>query len=153
MKPSVLLLLLLAADCASKDGFIDERVFDCEAGQLVTVQAGLDVPGARMEGMDDQHTLVVTVGNNGPQEITVKAIRADQMPDALARYRFNSGYRNFDQVIPEGDDAEFRIPMAGRPVQPEVDSTGRSHQNVQFDVLVLLANGDQYRCRFEIPMR
>jgi hypothetical protein len=109
--------------------------------------------GTRMEGVDDQHTLIVVVGNNSQEDIVVKTIRVDQAPDATSRYRFSNGYRTFNQTIAEGDEAEFKIPMSGRPIRSEVDADVRSSRDVSLDVMVILGNGDQYRCRFGIPVR
>jgi hypothetical protein len=154
MKTAVLLSLLLTLGCASKDGFIDQQVLDCGPGQVVTIQAGLDAQsGTRMEGVDDQHTLIVVVGNNSQEDIVVKTIRVDQAPDASSTYRFSNGYRKFDQTIAEGDEAEFKIPMSGRSIRPEVDADVRSSRDVSLDVMVILGNGDRYRCRFGIPVR
>ncbi len=155
MKTSVLvpLSLFLLAACASRDGFIDQQVLECGPGQPVTIQAGLDAQGPRMEGVDDQHSLIVLVGNNSHEEITVKFIRVEQHPDATAVYRFSGGRGNFDRAVAEGAEEEFKIPMTGRPIRPEFEAQVRSGAAVSLDVTVGLSNGDQYRCAFEIPIR
>ena len=155
MKTSVLLplSLFLLASCASRDGFIDQQTLECGPGQAVTIQAGLDAQGPRMEVMDDQHSLVVLVGNNSHEEIVVKYIRVDQHPDATATYRFSGGRGSFDRTVGEGAEEEFKIPMTGRPIRPEFETQVRSGAAVSLDVTVGLSNGDQYRCAFEIPIR
>ncbi|HKR65997.1 MAG TPA: hypothetical protein VJZ00_19855 [Thermoanaerobaculia bacterium] len=154
MKTILVALLLLTFGCASKDGFIDQRTLECGPGQIVTIDAGLAAfTGTPMEGVDDQHTLLVVVGNNSHEDIVVKAVRADQAPDATSVYRFNSGYRNFNQTIAEGEEAEFKVPMSGRGVRPEVAANARANSDVALDVMVVLGNGDAYRCRFQIPVR
>jgi hypothetical protein len=153
MKTSALLSLLLFSACASKDGFIDQQTFDCSPGQIVTIQAGLDASSTHMEGMDDQHTLIVLVGNNSHEDIVVKFVRADQPTDATSTYRFTNAYRTFNQTIAQGDEAELKIPMSGRAIRPEIEQQVRASRDISIDVTVGLTNGDAYRCRFQIPVR
>lgn len=149
---ALLLSLFLLASCASRDGFIDQQTLECGPGQAVTIQAGLDAQSPRMEGMDDQHALIVLVGNNSHEEIVVKYVRVSQRPDSTATYRFSGGSRTFDEAVAEGAEGEFKILMTGRPIRPEVEAM-RSDAAISLDVTVGLSNGDQYRCAFEIPIR
>lgn len=155
MKTSLFLAIVLVAGCASKDGFIDQQQFNCEPGQIVSILAGLDDPvGTRMEGvMDDQHTLRVLVGNNSQEDMVVSVIRAEQIVDQTDMYRFSNGYRAVNETIPEGKEAEFRIPMTGRTIQPEFGDPRGANRPVSLAVTVAFANGDQYRCRYEIQVR
>ena len=159
MKTSLLLSVFVVvcgmAGCASKDGFIDRQQFNCEPGQIVSILAGLDDPvGTRMEGVvDDQHTLTVLVGNNSQEDMVVTTIRAEQIADQTDAYRFSNGYRAVNETIPEGKEAEFRIPMTGRSIQPEFGDPRGANRPVSLAVTVALANGDQYRCRYEIQVR
>ena len=150
MKKSALLLpfLLLAAACASKDGFIDEVAMECEPGQEVTIQAGLDTPSVQMERVDDQLTLLVEVSNNSHQELVVTFIRAEQVPDENQPYRLQSGYRKVDQPIEEGKEHLFKIPMTGRVVGVPNEYLGRANREIGLDVTVGLTNGNVYHCRF-----
>ena len=154
MKTRLLLALLLVAGCASKDGFIDRQQFECEPGQVVSILAGLDAQGsASMEGvMDDQHTLLVLVGNNSHEDMVVKTIRAEQAAGPSDTYRFNNAYRTVNQTIPEGKEAEIKIPMTGRPIASEFGERN-VYRSVSMAVTVALGNGDSYRCLFEIRAR
>lgn len=154
MKASAALLLLLTLSCASSDGFITKRTFDCSPGQDVTVQAGVQSSQAGgMEGIDDRHSLSVLVANNTDGDIEVKFIRADQVPDAMVGYRLDSGYGEFHRTIAEGEDFEFTIPMSGRSVQREISSRELRDDSIFVDVTTGLANGDRYVCRFQIALR
>jgi hypothetical protein len=155
MRTSVLVSCLFFAACASSNGgFIDRQTFDCGPGQIVTIQAGLDTSGPRMENVDDQHTLIVNVGNNSSEAIVVQFVRVEpSSSDSAATYRINGGYRVFKQTIAEGDETELKIPLTGRSIRPELDSRASLSANVSLDVTVGLANGDQYRCSFAVAVR
>jgi len=154
MRTSVLVSFLFFAACASSNGgFIDQQTFDCGPGQLVTIQAGLDSSNPHMEGMDDQHTLLVSVGNNSSEDIVVKFVRVDPLPESNATYRLNSSSRTFNQTIAEGDEGELKIPLTGRSTRAELEARERLASEVSLSVTVGLANGDQYRCVFSIPVR
>jgi hypothetical protein len=152
MKKSALLLpiLLLAVACASKDGFIDQVAMECEPGQEVTIQAGLDTPSMQMERIDDQLTLLVEVSNNSHRELVVTFIRAQQVPDDMQRYRLQNGYRKVDQPIEEGKSHLFKIPMTGRVAGVSSESLGRANPQIGLDVTVGLTNGNVYHCRFGV---
>ena len=154
MRTSALVSFVFFAACASSNGgFIDQQTFDCGPGQLVTIQAGLDSSNPHMEGMDDQHTLAVLVGNNSAQDIVVKFVRVEQMSSAVVTYRIDANYRSVNQTIAEGDSGEVKIPLTGRSIRPEVDASSRLPEDVSLSVTVGLASGDQYHCVFSIPVR
>ena len=151
-KTSVLLsiLLLLSACASSNTDFIDERTLDCESGQEVSIQAGLDIASAGSEVTEDMLTMLVDVGNNSHDDIVVKFIRVDQATDESEPYRLRNGYGTFEQTIPEGENHVFKIPMTGR-LGPRNDQTIRSRRGLQLNVRVGLANGDSYHCQFLVP--
>jgi len=152
-KTSALLsLLLLFSACASSNtDFIDERTLDCEAGQEVSIQAGLDIASTGSELSDDMLTMLVDVGNNSHDEIVVKFIRVDQSSDETEPYRLRNGYGNYEQTIPEGENHLFKIPMTGRVQGVRSDQAMRSRRGLELNVSVGLENGDVYRCKFVVP--
>jgi len=152
-KTSALLsILLLLSACASRDmDFIDQRTLDCESGQEVSIQAGLDIASRGAEVSDDMLTMLVDVGNNSHDEIIVKFIRVDQMQDEQEPYRLQNGYGSFEQTIPEGESHVFKIPMTGRLSGVRSGQTIRSRRGLDLNVRVGLANGDVYHCKFLVP--
>lgn len=130
------------------------RTFDCEPGQPVTILVGLEaIHQSGMEGVDDQHTLAVLVANNSHQDIVVKYVRIDQRLDATAIYRLDNGYREVDEVVPEGKEIELKVPMTGRSAAVVAESMKTSRRSILLDVSVGLGNGDRYHCEFEISVR
>jgi hypothetical protein len=149
MRPLLAALLLLAG-CASSDGLIDTRTLDCGPGQDVTIGVALNTPSAGMEGTDDRLTTSVEVGNNSHEDIIVKAIRVESSdPGRRSRYAIDNSYRKFDKVVAPGDAEVFELPTSGRVVmQPQSVPYGGT---LDLLVSVYLANGDQYRCKFDLP--
>ena len=142
--------LTLLLSCATSDGVIDQRTLECTSGQDVSIDAGFDGRIGTMEGADDRFDLVVEVSNNSHEEVTVSYIRADQMDRRNARYAVDRSYRKFDQVIEEGKDHAFRLPMTGRALRYDPNQVSFG-QAPELAVTVALSNGDSYRCFFSIP--
>ena len=140
--------------CSSATDVIDKRFLDCSPGQDISIMAGFDKPPGETVGVDDRFELLVSVSNNSNGEITVTSIRGEQSHTDTARYRIENTFRRFDQVIEEGKDHTFRLPMSGRPVyrDPSVREVGSS-SGLQMIVSVSLSNGDSYRCAFEMGGR
>ena len=126
---------------------VDAQAFDCGQGQDIEVRAGLD---RRIgEGaFTEQFEMLVEIANNSHEDVTVTSVRVEQTSSENAQYRFDNSYRKFDQVIEEGKDHVFHLPMTGRPLR----DLGRvtSSQPLELAVHVLLANGDSYRCAFDV---
>lgn len=149
MRAIFCLLSVLLAGCASRDGFIDDSTQQCEPGQPVSIQLGVDLPqGSRMEGMDDHLTIFVAVSNNSHQEITVTRVTIEQAFDHTAYYRIDSQSRTFNEVIPEGEEHAFELPTTGRLlVRPQELAQARPPV---MGVRVRLASGDEYYCRYQL---
>lgn len=148
-------IALVLAACASSDSdIIDSRSLGCESGQDVSIMAGLDNGTLREDGTDNRFELVVEVSNNSHGEVTVTAIRAEQVNRDTSRYRVDSGYRKYDQLIPEGKDFAFQLPMSGRMQFVDPSTMSRDSGNpVEIAVTVTLSNGDSYRCPFVFGTR
>jgi hypothetical protein len=152
MKTVALLAIAFAfVSCASSDGIIDERLLDCGPGQAISIEAGLDSQFRLHEdGTEDRLDLIVEVSNNSNGDVTVKAIRAEQQHADDASYRFDSGYRKFDQVIEEGKDFTFHLPLSGRGVFRDPNVQRYGDRGLELVVTVILANGDSHRCLFVV---
>jgi hypothetical protein len=145
---------VLFASCASNGGFEGGRLYDCAPGQIVTLQAGFDDPRTPgLENMDDQHVLIVLVGNNSQEDLVVKSVRVDPVQDDASVYRIDSAFGSFDETVAEGEEGEFKIRLMGRYVQPVVRDSALWHHSFAAGVSVALTNGDVYRCRFEFPVK
>lgn len=147
---SLLATLLLLAGCASSDGLIDKRVLDCGPGQDVTIGVAMNTPRIGLEGPDDRLTTMIEVSNNSHEDIVVNAIRVEASdPSRRSRYTVDRSYRKFDKTVAAGDAETFELPTTGRAVmQPD---TVAYENTLQLLVSVYLANGDQYRCGFDVP--
>jgi hypothetical protein len=147
-------LLLLAAACASNDGFVKNDVNDCAAGSEVTIDAGWDAQaGSSLERGDDRLTMLVEVSNNSNKEITIKSINVDpmmQMNDD-APYELDRGSRTFGKAIAEGEQSTFEIPMVSRRKMQD-RSRGVRASAVDVAVTVVLETDQSYRCRFRVPL-
>lgn len=129
----------------------DSQSFDCGQGQDIEVRAGLD---RRIgEGaFGEQFEMLVEIANNSHEDVTVTSVRVEQLSSHNAAYRFENSYRKFDQLIEEGKDHTFHLPMSGRAVRNVGDGV-TSSQGLELVVHVLLANGDSYRCSFDVSAR
>lgn len=150
-----LLLVLLSAACASKDGFVDSTVTECGPGAALGIEAGFDSTSSPSDRIDTQRTMLVQVSNNSHQEVTVKSVRVDPMQlNRDVAYELTGGARDFSQVIPEGGDHTFEIPMSSRRnTQQDPRFTGGTRV-YELDVVVTVAleQADSYRCRFRLPV-
>lgn len=149
MKAAVCVAAILLAGCASRDGFIDRQSIECASGQPISIQLGADFSRtARMERSDDQFPVLILVSNNSHDEITVSRIGFEQ---AFARgdsYQIDGQSRSFTETIPAGEQHVFEIPTTGRALTRWDDY--RRAQPPVVTVRVALANGDEYRCGFQI---
>jgi hypothetical protein len=144
------LSLLLAAGCASNDGFIDNKVQNCGEGSPVTIEVGWDSSSSTEMRVNDV-TMLVRVANNSDEDITVKSISVDPMQtDRDAVVAIERGARDFGKLIPEGEDSTFEIPMM---VRRSFDNRGRVRaSSVDVTVTVSLEPDQSHRCRFRVPM-
>lgn len=145
---SALFAILLLTGCGSSSmDMVDAQSFNCDQGQDIEVRAGLD---RRLgEGaFGEQFEMLVEIANNSHEDVTVTSVRVAQLRSDNALYRFDNSYRKFDQLIEEGKDHVFHLPMTARALR----DTGRvtSSQPLELAVYVLLANGDSYRCSFDV---
>lgn len=150
MKLTALLAIAFLTACASSTDVIDSRLFNCDAGQDIEVQAGIggDRTTLHMDGTEDQFEILVEVANNSHEDVTVKSVKVDQHTPDVAAYRIDNSWRNFDQLVEEGKDHVFRLPTRGRVQRQSMrDVTG---QGIELDVTVALTNGDSYRCQFAV---
>ena len=152
---ALLPLLLLLAACASSDSFgiADTRtVDDCQHGE-VEVRVGLTGAGTGtgMERNEDRLTFNVEVANNSREDIVVKAIRVEPLPEHDAAYRLDNSYRTFNETVPENEDHVFELPMTGRVVPRRQGQMSGGSETLGLSVTVVLGNGDSYRCQFGVP--
>ena len=149
MTRAPLVLALMLAACASSDGFVDETSQQCAPGQPVFIQLGVDLSRAsRLEGVDDQLTILAQVSNNSHEEITVVRVATDQAFDNTAYYRVEPQSRRFNQTIAGGEQHVFEIPTTGRLLARPQEL--RQSRPPVLGVRVRLANGDEYHCRYQI---
>jgi hypothetical protein len=153
MKRAILLLsLLLAAACASNDGFVKDNS-SCGPGEPIAIEAGWDTQTSPMErSVDNRMTLLVRVSNNSDEDITVKAIRADPMTAFRdTAYEIERGSQDFNTLIAEGDDSTFEIPMTSRRRMQD-RTTGVRASGVDVTVTVVLDSEKTVRCPFRLPL-
>lgn len=151
MRTSAALLFLVASACASSPtAVIDQRVLKCGPGAAISLQAGLNGSGARLEQADDQLTLVVEVSNDSDDEVTVKDIRFEQTSTENARYVLSPERRAFNRAVAEGDEELFEIPVTGRARRNAFSDPSRGSGEVEIAVVTTLTNGDSYRCYFSV---
>lgn len=152
MKTIALLAIALLTACASKD-LIENRSLDCASGQDIEVQVGYEGAGSSL-GNEDRFEMLVEVANNSDDDLTVASIRVEQPSDTNATYRIDSSFRKFDQVIEEGKDHVFRLPVTGRELPRRDTRTVTTAAASRIFVHVHLTNGDSYRCSFDVgPLR
>ena len=146
-------IAFLAACASSSTDIIDSRSFLCGPGQDIDIMAGLDKSSVENR-MDDRVQLLVNVSNNSHQELTVKSIRAEQLRQDVARVLIDAGTRQFNQVVPEGKDQTFEMPLLARLNTVTSQDPRRERENrdrgIELAVTVLLSNGDSYRCQFDV---
>ena len=153
MKRAITLLsLLLSAACASNDGFVKDNTA-CGPGSLIGIEAGWDAPTSPLERTTDSRmTLLVRDSNSTNEDITVKAIRADPMTAFKeTAYEIERGSQSFDQLIAEGDDYTFEIPMMSRRRMQD-RTTGVRASGVDVTVTVVLDSEKSVRCPFRLPL-
>lgn len=148
MKIVASLAIALLVSCASATDVMDDRQLGCDPGQDISIMAGVDAPGLHMDGTHDQFDAIVEISNNSHEEVTVKTIRVEQVENESSPYLVESGYGKYDQVIPEGKDHAFKIPLTGRAAQNT--RSLRAQPGLELSVHVVLTNGDSYLCRFVV---
>jgi len=152
---ALLPLMIVLAACGSSSSFgipNSRTVDDCVHGD-VEVRVALTGSGAGMERTEDRLTFTVEVANNSRQDIIVKAIRVEPLPNQNAQYQLDNSYRSFTETIPENEEHQFELPVAGRVIrrQQPGQTVGDSSRSLGVAVTVVLEGGDSYRCHFEVP--
>ncbi len=145
MKKVSVLVLLLAAACASPTAVVDERTFRCGPGQDIEVRAGLD-DGSINHEIGGQLMYLVEVANNSHRDLTVSYLRIE--PHAKFGEPIEgveSAAKTFDQLIPENDEHVFEIPANSGP---RAFDQRPDRREIEFLVVVTLSNGDSYHCSF-----
>lgn len=148
MRLIALVAAALLAGCAS-DGLIDQRTLGCGPGEALSFEAGIDNATFRETGSSQNFELIVAVSNNSHEDVYVTNIRAEQTRADNAVFRVENAYRKYDQLIEEGDDHTFRLPMTSVR-SGTARATGSPDRDHFFElvVTVTLSNGDSYRCPF-----
>ena len=152
MKSIALIAILFLVSCASSTDVIDERNLGCGPGQDIDVMAGLDKSSLE-RGSDNRVELLVNVANNSHEELTVKLIRVEQLHRDDAPVLIESAMRRFDQLLPEGKEHTFNIPLLAQVrafTEPSGSRVGNLGRGTQLTVTVALSNGDSYRCEFDV---
>ena len=150
MKPAFTLLLLLLTACASSTDIIDERVLPCGSGQDIEVRAGFD-DGMLHGEVGGQMKYLVEVANNSHHDVTVKSIRID--PQSTSVPGIERAYRQYDQLIAEGEDHVFELPSSVVLSWRSDLDRRTALQRLEFVVVVSMSDGDSYRCRFVAEVR
>jgi len=145
MKRIIPFVLLLAA-CASPTAVIDKRSFRCGPGQDIEVRAGIVDPLASRESAGPM-VYLLEIANNSHHDVTVKYIRLEPRGDTIDGATTVS--RHLDQLIPEGKDHVFEIPVSDVWVSSRQFARRLDDPRVRFAATVTLANGDSYHCEFE----
>jgi hypothetical protein len=154
MKTLALFAALLACACASSPtAVIDQRTLRCdEPGHDIEVAAGLDDgTSGRATEQTGQRAYLVNVTNNSHGEVTVKSIRVD--PNDHEGSMDNVVTRSFNQTIPENDEHLFLLPINATWTREMIERHPTSGWPFEFGVSVVLANGDAYRCDFQVQFR
>ena len=154
MKRTSLLAILMLTACSSATDVIDERTLRCDAGQDIEVLAGIDSPRPlSSDGTEDRFDLMVEVANNSHEDVTVKTLRVDQIAAHTTPYRISGYGRGFNQLIEQGKDHLFRLPVTGRAYRMTREDVIGGSSGLEISVTVVLSNGDSYRCPFAIGVR
>lgn len=151
MKMFRLLFGLLFIACASGDGFVDDGVRLCGAGDPIEINAGFQqAPSTGPEGYSESLTLLVEIANNSDEDILIEGIRVDPISPMQGgqRYELQGGRIEPRQVIAEADAELFEVPMSARRL---TQYAPRGFSGVaEVAVTVELEGSDSYRCRFRL---
>lgn len=154
---ALLPLAIFVAACAAtpKDQFgiaVDNVINDCQHSEI-EITVGLTGMGTVGEDQNDQLTFIVNVANNARKEITVSNIRVDPRQTETMAYRLDPTYRKFNVTIPENDDHDFELPIAGHGMRQDPNETrmGNGANELPVIVSVQMQSGDVYQCRYGIP--
>lgn len=147
MKTTALLLsLLLLAACKSPTAVIDKHLFRCEPGQDLSIAATYE-SGNKRDELGEREFLV-EVSNNGHTDVTVTSVRIEPSD----RNRGMPGaYEATDTLIAEGETHLFHLKVSSYRLEPRRSTSILGPSNVlDFYVMVMLSNGDGYRCPFRV---
>jgi hypothetical protein len=153
MKSVALLAILLVASCASDSQIRDHRSLGCESGQDIDLMVGLSKDDvSEYSTGDDRFEVLVNVSNNSHEELTVTAVRIEQTGPDRSRYQVDPVARRLDHLLPAGKEHTFHLPATGRirGVTDLRSSLDEQATGVHLAVTVNLANGDSYRCEFDV---
>lgn len=146
-------MLLLIAACASNDGFVENSNQGCAAGSPIQIEAGWGDSGTNEMGGARSLTLLVRVSNNSDADITVKNVRADpMMMERDGAYELERGVHEANEVIPEGEDSTFELPMRMTRRNLSERGGGVRASGVDVTVTVLVEPNVSHRCRFRLPL-
>lgn len=155
MKRALLLLpmLFLLAACATNDGFEDNSSQGCAPGSPIGIEAGWgDASGSEL-GNSRTLTMLVRVSNNSNEDITVKNVRADPaMTDRDSAFELERGARDVNEVIAEGEQSTFELPMMMSRRELRERGGGVRASGVDVTVTVLVEPNVSHRCRFRLPL-
>lgn len=149
MKALALSAIVLFAACSSATDVIDERTLPCDSGQDISVMAGVNGTLRGDLGRDDRFELLVEVSNNSHEDLYVRLIRVQQLSADDALYQIDGASQRFDQLVEEGKDHTFRLPLTGRLRTSSTRSIS-GDRGIELAVTVGLTNGDSYRCVFDV---
>jgi hypothetical protein len=158
MKPSALLLAIffLTACASSNDGFVDDSAHTCtESGQKIEIEAGLQMPGAGLEQFSANAIAHVQLSNNSDDDVVVKSIRVDPRLNNAVDYELQQGFLEVNGVLKEAESEQYEIPLMVRDRGAFGDDPrNRNTRSTTADlsVMVVLANGETYRCQFRVAV-
>jgi hypothetical protein len=147
--PIAMLLLLTA--CASSDGFIENELDTCQAGDELELQAGI---GQASMFADGRATVLVEVSNNSSADVTVSNVRVDPTSPDPQRIDVMGGTVTTPHDIREGESHTFEVPITVRIKDTMTASRQRGYAiAVEAAVTVKTTSGISSRCRFRLPVQ
>lgn len=130
---------------------MDTRHLQCGPGQDIEVLAGIIDPAVTRETAGPI-MYMVEIANNSHNDVWVKSIRLEP-GGALSNSGLNTVHREFDQLIPEGEDHLFEIPASDVWIRSNDFWRQIDQRRLEFSTTVTLSNGDSYHCRFQTQWR
>lgn len=144
-------LLLLLTSCASNDGFVDQGVDTCQAGDELELQAGI---GQGSMFADGRATVLIEVSNNSNNDVTVNHIRVDPTSPDPQRFEVMGGTVTTPQEIKQGESHTFEVPITLRIKDQMGGPLQRGYAiAVEAGVSVKTTSGISSRCRFRLPVQ
>lgn len=152
MKKIALLSILLLFACASSDDMTAGRAVDCAPGADLEIRAGIDRGTSALAERTNDLTFLVEVANNSHHDVTVTSIYIQPRTYEAGRSSgIDSVSKTFDQLVEQGDDHVFRLPVdASVALASPFDDQVSRRVPYEFVVTVALSNGDRYRCPFAV---